>query len=379
MRLGWFRATPPEHASLLDPTAPLIAELRTTHEVEVFTRGNAHDFVWKQFRRPYDLCIFELDNAPSHAFVWPYLLHYGGVLFLHSLTLHDSRAHALMHQRRGDDYQTEFVFNEGHPPLATRMSPWRKGTWPMLRVPLAASRLAVIPHRGMAKAVQEQYPGVRVVYAPLGVPAIPNLAPDASSHITFGLLSSDRVEVAERAIARARESGAREALLVDDVPERLLQRAEVMISLQWPSFGEPQMLALSAMAAGRPIIVLETPTTADWPALDPQTWQPRGIQRERPIVVSIDLRDEEHSLTIAMRRLSADAVLRAKLGNAAKSWWSAHGSARQAADAWRPILSDAASLDRPARPMGWPPHLDADGTTRARSVLAKFGVGVDFL
>jgi hypothetical protein len=78
------------------------------------------------------------------------------------------------------------------------------------------------------------------------------------------------------------------------------------------------------MSAHKPLIVLETTSTADWPALDPQTWQPRGFTLDPPIVVSIDPRDEEHSLMLAIRRLSNDAALRQRLADAAYAWATSH-------------------------------------------------------
>jgi hypothetical protein len=76
------------------------------------------------------------------------------------------------------------------------------------------------------------------------------------------------------------------------------------------------------MAAGKPVIVFETLVTAGWAALDPQTWQPRGFGRESadPVAVSIDPRDEEHSLMLAIQRLSSDPGLRARLADAAQAW-----------------------------------------------------------
>jgi hypothetical protein len=82
--------------------------------------------------------------------------------------------------------------------------------------------------------------------------------------------------------------------------------------------------AVAAMAARKPVIVLETSLTAEWPALDPQTWRPRGFGTDAPIVVSLDPRDEEHSLVLAIQRLSSDPVLRARLADAAYLWTTEH-------------------------------------------------------
>ena len=74
------------------------------------------------------------------------------------------------------------------------------------------------------------------------------------------------------------------------------------------------------MRARKPVVVLETTMTAEWPALDPQSWKPRGFATEAPIVVSLDPRDEEHSLMLAIQRLSTDSELRTQLADAAHRW-----------------------------------------------------------
>lgn len=390
MRLAWFRAHVPADADPLDDTAALIATLRSEHRIEVFTGASAHDFVWNHFRAPCDLCVFELDNTSAHAFVWPYLLQYGGVLLLRTVDVHDSRARMLAREGRREDYINEFTFNEGHPPRLSRAATVGRGLWdpaavtgdrwPMLRVPLLASRAAVVPHKGVAVTLQEQYPEARIRYAPVGVPAVPKIqtvqdVPGVQA-VTFGVLSTDRVEVVRRAVTRAHEGGAVATLIVDAVPERVLQ-ADVIVTLRWPHFDGPQTLALTALAAGKPVVVLETETSADWPALDPQTWHPRGFSPDAPIAVSIDLRDEEHSLVATIKRFAADRTLRAKLGEAAYRWWRTHATVSHAADAWRQVLSEAATIDPPARPADWPAHLNADGTERARAILDAFGVTVD--
>ena len=99
-----------------------------------------------------------------------------------------------------------------------------------------------------------------------------------------------------------------------------MREADVIVSLPWPATGENRAPALAAMAARKPVIVLETTSTAEWPALDPQTWRPRGFSADAPIVISLDPRDEEHSLVLAIQRLSSDAVLRSQLADAAYAW-----------------------------------------------------------
>ena len=144
------------------------------------------------------------------------------------------------------------------------------------------------------------------------------------SPVRFGALPAVRADVLQRALARACRAGASAALAADGPPDRVLEEADVVVSLPWPVTNDPQTSVLAAMAARKPVIVLETTSTAAWPALDPQTWRPRGFGSDAPIVISLDPRDEEHSLVLAIQRLSSDEALRSRLGDAAHEWATKH-------------------------------------------------------
>jgi hypothetical protein len=280
--LAWFRAADPDPSNPLDDTALLIAQLRATHRVDVFTTATAHNFVWRHFRKPYDLCVYELRSGGDHEFIPAYLVHYPGIVVL-------------------------------------RVWP-RRSTRRLLH----SARLVVTPHSALVETLLDEHEEIPVRYAP---PAV--AAPAASD--------------------------------------------DIVVALEWPPSGDAPTRALGGMAAGKPVIVFETAETADWPALNPQTWQPRGMTP--PIVVSIDPRDEEHSLKLAMRRLSSDAALREQLGTAAREWWMRNATLERAVEAWTGIIAEARA--RPARPRSdmWQPPLD--GSEKARDILSAFGVSVD--
>ena len=147
---------------------------------------------------------------------------------------------------------------------------------------------------------------------------------EQTSPVRFGALPAARADGLHRALARACRAGAFAALAADGSADRILQVSDVVVSLAWPVTNERQRSVLAAMAARKPVIVLETTSTAEWPALDPQTWRPRGFGTDPPIVVSIDPRDEEHSLVLAIQRLSNDAALRARLADAGHAWATKH-------------------------------------------------------
>jgi hypothetical protein len=355
MRLAWFRPASPDPADPLDDSGALVGALRASHEIDVVTATAAHDFVWRHARLPYDLCVFELDDTPAHQFVWPYLLHYGGVTMLRTLVLHDARVSTLIEQRRDADYHAEIEFNRD---------------WRLLRAPLLGSTIAVVSHPAVAETLQNEHPDATIRYAPIGVASTPGTPGTPGTPVTIGSLGT-LSNVVERAVERAQAAGADVALASGD--------ADIVVATPWPQSGRAETAALAGMAAGKAVVVMETEATADWPAYDPQTWRPRGSTGGAPIVVSIDPRDEEHSLMVAIRGLARDGEMRAALGAAAREWWRTHATPERAAEAWQQILSEAAAMTPPPRPPDWPRHFTADGTDTARAILREMGAAVDFL
>jgi hypothetical protein len=384
MRLAWFR--PATHVSdWLDDTAALVGALGTEHDIATIDEARAYDFIRLDFRTPFDLCVFELADTPQHAYIWPYLLHRPGILRLRSLSLHESRTQALRQPHREHDRALELAFGDGD----------------LTAAPILASRMTIVSDAHAAARLQRLYPTVHVRHAPLGVgwgqasgqargQAWGQASGQAWGQVwsqgtgqapsqppIVGALDSARNTLIQRAVGRARDAGA-PLELISGPAESVIKKADIVIAVTWPPADE-LTLALAGMAAARAVIVLETESTAGWPALDPQTWQPRGWTGQPPIVVSIDPRDEEHSMSLALRRLTTDAALRETLGSAAHEWWQQHATLDHAVRAWRSILAEAVTLNPPPRPLDWPRHLNADGTERARELLGEFGATVDFL
>ena len=384
MRLAWFR---PGAAPDGDDLTAVIDGLRQTHDVRTVDAAAAHDFVWQSAQGIYDLCVYELDDTPSHQYIWPYLLHYPGVLALRTSRLHDGRATALAHQRRDTDREAEMAFADG---AARSDAPWPlvRGTWSTWRIPVLASRLTAVGDDALATAIRESCPGARVVVTPTGAPgpvATAAVAPQAAGGAMRVLVAAGvPARTVGGAAERAREAGAALEIVHaarGDADASAL--ADVIVATRWPTFGRPLTAALWGFAAGKPVIVAETASTARWAALDPQTWQPRSIAAGPgtagpPIAISIDPRDEEHSLMLALVRLAGDEALRAALGGAARAWWEGNATVPHAVAAWRELLAEAKTLPPPPRPASWPAHLDADGGALAAKILDEFDVGAAF-
>jgi len=352
MRIAWFRHANTDAANPLDGTAALVDELRRTHDIDIIVEANAHDFVWRQLQRPWDLFVFELDDTRAHQFIWGYVANYPGVVLLHSIDVAN------------------------------------------LRVATLASRAAVAADRRFAERLHERFPSANVRYAP-AFAGRPRSANDDDLSVARADEEADasvtrRVKFAiydrrargghliDRAFERARSAGATFDVLDRETSSGVLARSDVVIAPAWPPFHSSLTPLLAAMAAGKAVITTETETTAEWPAIDPQTWRPRGLAvADAPVAVTVDPRDEEHSLMLAIRKLSADEVLRDQLGRAARGWWETHATPAQAASAWAAILREATSLSPPSRPDDWPTQFLVDGSELARDIRSEFGITGD--
>ncbi len=327
MRIAWFHPTRTDTSNPFDDSALLIGELRAAHAIDVITEPRAHDFVWQQYLRPWDLCVYELDSTPAHEYVWAYLVNYPGVLRLRSTEV----AH--------------------------------------LQVPLLASRCVVTSNEATADLLRALHPDARVRLAPIGIAAAASLHRGSGGVVKFAVVDDRPRGVVDRAFARARAAGT-QFDLVDAV-----EACDVLIAPAWPPRYHTPTAVVSGFASGKTVVTTEMNATAGWPALDPQTWRPRGIAvNEPPIAVTVDPRDEEHSLLLAVRRLSSDAALREQLGAAARQWWATHATPAHAAAAWTGILDEAVQLSAPARPVDWPERFTSNGTGLARELLSELGV-----
>ena len=299
-RIAWFRTTLPDAGDPLDDTAPVIARLRQHHHLDVITEAEAHAFVWRDFRDPYDVIVHEPGTTPAHRYMRAYAPHYPGVTAPRGLGV-------------------------GH---------WESG--------VDASK---------ASTPDSQLP-----------------TPNAIRVAALG-------RSLDRSIERARSRGANVEQLAA-APRDAIAAADVVVALEWPPAPGAPTAALLGMAAAKAVVVFEVEATAGWPALNPQTWLPRdetslpAVAGRKPIVISIDPRDEEHSLMLALVRLAADPLLRESLANAGHAWWHEHATLDHAVAAWEALIREAAARGREA-------GQGADYSDRLREQLQPFGVDPD--
>jgi len=447
-RLAWFTPLPPARSGISQYSAELLPGLAPDFDIDVFIDGSpghvvhpdsrvrvrsAHDFVWAHARRPYDLVVYQLGNAPCHDYMWAYLVRHPGLVVLHDGQLHHARARSLIQQKRDDDYRSEFQFDhpEAEVALAELGIAGLLGSltylFPMRRAVVEAARLVAVHNAWLADQIREEHPGAAVRVVEMGVPA--NLPPpdggasvrarhripaDAVLFTAFGEVTPEkripqalqalawlvryepnaRLLLAGRSVehydveAEIRSLGLGDRVTVagfvpDEEVAAHLAASDVCLCLRWPTSRETSAAWLRCLAAGKATIITDLVHTADVPALDPRTWTllhapapDRTDAAVEPVCVSIDTLDEDRSLRLAMRRLTANASLRSALGRSALALWQDRFTLTHMVAAYKAAIAEASAAPLPgeARWHRLPPHFTADGTAGAVRLLREAGV-----
>jgi glycosyltransferase involved in cell wall biosynthesis len=452
LRLAWFTPLPPATSGVARYNAELLPGLSSRYAIDVFVDGDprllaapdpathllsAHDFVWRHFHHPYDLIVYQLGNAPCHDYMWAYLMRYPGLVVLHDGQLHHARGRLLLHQRRDDDYRSEFRYcdPETRPDMAEIGIAGLLGSltylWPMRRVVVESARAVVVHNEWLAAGIREESPAAHVRVVGMGVPDEPapadarerirsrhGISADAIVFMAFGTITPEkRIPQAIRALAALAPSlldvhlllvgdtvdhydaradavalgiGSRVTMtgFVDDaeVPA-YLSASDACLCLRWPSSRETSAAWMRAVAAARPTIVADLVHTVDIPALDPRNWMPlhtpaalspeTGLEtRHNPVCISVDVLDEDHSLRVAMRRLATDARLRAELGASARRLWSDRFRLEPMVSGYAEAIDATVALPPPDASVRapLPDHFLTDGTEHVARRLRDLGL-----
>jgi glycosyltransferase involved in cell wall biosynthesis len=424
-RLAFSSPLPPEPTGIADYAAEVLALLAGRHEIDVF-HGQAAvapgavpsgcgvfpaaALAERHRSRPYDLAIHQLGNGAAHAFVYPLLKQVPGLLVLHDLVLHHSRAAMLLDSpevrayaadpssaslregiRAGQDaYAAEVAY--AYPAEAGRLVGAHLNTigdllpyaYPLFQLPVAVSRLTAVHNAAMADAIEAAMPGTEV--AQLTMPAVG--VPVAAGHVAasrrnlgirddelvvacFGLLTREkRVETVARAVARAAvDFPSLRLLLVGPVaePERLERMLRSCgVHARTTVAGRVRMAALPVHIEAADIVVhLRYPTARETSAaLLRVLAQGRATvisdvdnfaEIPEDAVVRADTSDEEGAVTRAILRLAGSRASRDRLGRAAAAFIAARHSPALALASYERAIEAAIAAPVP-QPAGLPAH-----------------------
>jgi glycosyltransferase involved in cell wall biosynthesis len=444
MRLAWFSPLPPARTGLSVHSRELLGRLAPEYAIDVFVddpvanearRLNrfpervaihpAHEFVWRRNRTPYDLTVYQLGNSAQHAYQWPYLFRFPGLLVLHDGHLHHSRAASLMRQRRPRDYRAEFAACQPDTSVdAAELAIAGFDShlyyyWPFTRLVVEASKVTAVHTHALRDDLAAESPAAHVEYVHLahGVLVTEDevarrrtrarsqygIAPDAVVFGCFGGLTPEKRprQILDAFTAIRRDLPASVLLLGGEAPAHydlrgdiarrdlgtdvvttgyveseddltsVIAASDVTLNLRWPTARELSGPWLRSLAAGRCSIVSALAHIAGIPVVDARTWTTGDVP---PIAVGIDLMDEPQQLAGAMRRLATDRTLREQIGSEARAYWQREHACERMLDDYRRLIPLAASL--PAPQPSLPGHLLNDTSGLTTRLLASVGVPV---
>ncbi len=342
-RLAWFTPLPPSRSGIAAYSAELLPLIARRHAVDTFIDPRApepvdlglpvfrsHEFLQRHRAKPYDLVVYQLGNAPWHDYMWPYLVRFPGMAVLHDGQLHQARAMTLLNSGRSGEYRQEFAFchPDANPGLAEFVIAGRGGSlfflWPLLRVPVASSRLVAVHSPWLAADLHEQYPGQEFRVIRMGVsdplaaspradardaPCDPRrrhgIPSDRLLFAAYGMLTPEKrlleifkglqsvlpyaphahlmlvgqpvdyydVRADARAVGVEREVTITEYVADEDLGA-YLAAADACLCLRWPTSRETSASWLRCLAAGKPTVITDLAHNAWVPALDPRSWTP---------------------------------------------------------------------------------------------------------
>ncbi len=424
-RVAFLTPVPPAPTGIADYAADVLALLADRHAIDVFHAQDtverarlppacgvhrAETFLARHREQPYELAVYQLGNAPAHAFVYEAMARVPGLLVLHDLVLHHARAHQLLDtpearayaaepwsaSRRAaalpsvQAYESELAYV--YPRQAERLAAAHLATvgsllpyaYPLCRIPVEAARLTAVHNEFTAEAVRAEVPTAEVVRIPMPVARVA-VSPDAVAALrsrlglprdafvvgSFGLLTREkRIETVARAVARAAASLPRlRLLLVGPCPDPvalagLLTRLGV--AERTIVTGRVPLAELAAHIELADLVVhLRYPTARETSAA-----LLRVLAQGRPTVISdlahladipaaavvrADVTDEEGEVTRAILRLAERPDRRARLGREAAAFVARAHAPGLCRGAYLATIERALALADPPR-HDWPSH-----------------------
>jgi glycosyltransferase involved in cell wall biosynthesis len=416
VRLAFVSPLPPAPTGIADYAIDVLAALAGRHEIEAFHGQDAVDtarlpcpahpaaeLLGRHRDRPFDLAVYQMGNGTAHAFQYDLLPRLPGLLVLHDLVLHHSRARTFLDAPEVRAYAAEpssaarrdaarvplaaYAAELGHayPAQAARLEAVQLGTvgdllpyaYPLFRRPVEASRAIAVHNDFMAAAIRDEVPDADVTRVAMPIEPVPvaaervralrdrlGVTSDECLVGAFGLMTREkRIDTVVRAVARVRRAHARvRLLLVGPVPDRAALEAllaarglEGTIVTGRVPFED---LAVH-MEAADVVVHLRYPTARETSAA-----LLRVLGQGRPAIVSdlehladlpdaavlrADVTDEEGEVTRGLLRLAEDAALRARLGDAARAFVRREHSPARCLETYAYAIDRAVARDRSFR------------------------------
>ncbi len=300
-RIAFFGPLNPISSGISDYDEELLPLLRKHYDIDVFhnidlDRENVYphgDFLFRNRRHPYDLNLYQLGNALLHEPMYGYLFQFPGATVFHDLCLHHSRAKMLLQRGLFDEYREEAKYVHSEEPVVSELVPTGMGSdsllysFPFLRL-VAENSLSVGAHTDWGVTQLQKF-GVPAIKIPMAVSVAENTHNTSHDEVTiasFGFVTPEkRISSVLKVLQELRQFypklryevvgkvaehyDLREEIVARKLQDivvirghtskeefhRLMQQADIIINLRYPTAREMSATLLRAMALGKPVLM----------------------------------------------------------------------------------------------------------------------------
>ena len=406
-RIAFFGPLPPSKTGIADYNEALLPWLRKDYEIDVFLpRTNPQassevfshgDFFVRQKKVSYDLMLYQMGNQPRfHEYMYGYLFQQPGAVVFHDYCLHHSRADMLLKRNMTEEYRQElrYVYPDQAERIANATVSFAAGDllffhYPLFELIVRASLAAAahteaavqklqicetpvihIPCLHMEGGTSKDtglYPG-KTILASFGyatqakrIPTILETFADLRAEYKNLLyLIVGELENTSGFLRQIERLGLNDSVLVTghvEMPEflRWMSRADIILSLRYPSAGEMSSTLIRALASGKPVIISRLSDVQEIPE--------DAVLRVRPD-------REQQDLKAAIVALLKDQNLRSRLSVNARNYLETHHTPQKAREKYQLLVETALERKSNYRPPELPLHLRS-GPEILREYLTK--------
>ncbi|HEU5003765.1 MAG TPA: glycosyltransferase [Actinomycetota bacterium] len=421
-RIALWTPLPPQATGIADYSAELLDGLATRCEVDVFVDGgylpagavlqrhhihHASGFVRRNAARPYDAVLYQVGASPFHAYMTAAFEAHPGIAVLHDLIwsnvvyteiVHETGDAPRFHRMLADLHGARAVEELRRLAFEDQDAVWDFfGRYPMLDPVVNPSIAQIVHFPDAARELLAAFPGSHPWVVPMGVADPYAGQPDLDQAAARTALGMDperfvaslvglvhplkRVESCLWAIAALKEQG-RHPLLVVAGPcydqaylerlshlgytlglgdtleftgrlpredfDRHMVAADVIVNLRAPVHKHMSAVLMRSVAAGKPVVLSDLP---EWRFL------PGSFCWRVPVA------GEAEAVATALGALEDDPGRRRAMGEAARAWYLAEGTAERMAERYLGVV-DAVIGGRGQPP---PAHRGAPQTDRYNS------------
>ena len=394
--IAFFTPLRPIKSGIVDYSEELCPLLAEHFDIDIYIEGfkvenkelrkklniySASEFVWRNLQQPYSINIYQMGNNTCHAYIYPFIFQYPGIIVLHDYNLHHSRLKMAVESRKLEEYGAEIEYcypGKRGKVLADTVvsgmgSRFQYFKFPYNKILMDASLITAVHSSLVKELLIKENPPAQVEKITMGVPLI---EPDESGveelrkkhqlekedfvMASFGAVTPEkRIVPILRVIKRltsayknikyllvgnrsedldidqeVKNLGLTEKVVITGFVSRqdffnYLALADVCLNMRYPTVRETSATLLRIMAMGKPAIASDLLHLGDIPG---------------EIAIKIPLIGEEENLYRELKLLIKDENRRKELAEAGLNFIRQKHSLEAMRDSYLPVIEEGIKL-----------------------------------